>query len=877
MPDKAPSARETIKTTNRHRADPPARQSPVILTEQANPLALQRAIDDPGAASPRDILALQRLAGNRAVTRLIQSSGKLRMQAKLTVGPAGDKYEQEADRVAEQVVSGQLSAVNGQTSNVKRQAEDEEEVQTKLLATSITPLVQRQAEEEEEVQTKSNLQPPTCNLQASFDAGPNIESRLAASRGSGSPLPGEVRAAMEPRFGADFGGVRVHTGGEADQLNRQLSAQAFTHGQDIYMAAGKYAPGTTAGNRLLAHELTHVVQQTGKQVGQVKGVASRAVIQRVLSLEDIIAALKNIDFVNKKLQAPRFVEHKAEGTMEDHIRVALGKYRTLFPTGVSDEINQAMMLTMAIDGVLKVIAEELYDPWIQPLLAEKLWEFYGDKIKEELGKKGMSKEHQESAAKLAKVMTPGNPVAQYMHHDEKKETCAQKIREMAVAANNMPADQMFDLLNKQFQAEMASYTRDQIARTEDKQESYNIRETPGQLSERYFKELFGDVAAPPETVGMGLTFGGPNAKGRTPQQRLDALKTAVMAMPPASGGPLALRPGVKTEKQERHLQKIEGKETGGEVGAARDALKLKYMGMFGLTDPQAARLVGEIETWLDNAPLTITVEGEDWFGRTWYYLWSNPPQAGTGETKFKPATAWHQSTEYSKVFGKEGSPGSIEHLGKYTHPKYAGERGERYLRFRKWKDYKETSRLGFESEELPTFGAVNVQWEKSKGSEFGEPAKYGKNYYGNTHFKLKKANIQNRMVYTATDHGRPRRKPLLALRDFAVGGETLLKLKVQHPNTKMLAMVADAAMRLDNNFVNNLPFEIQVFGDVDIATDVEHIYLAPGISWTVSSNLEKFKKQTGVPYTILTKPTTALVELSGKIINTVKSQVPSKL
>ena len=269
-----------------------AQPGPMALAPQPSPLALQRAITDPRAASPRDILTLQRLAGNQAVTRLIQ--------AKLTVGPAGDKYEQEADRVADQVVSGQPQANSGQLSAVSRQAEEEEEVQTKPLAASITPLVQRQAEDEEEVQTKplvqrqaedeeevqtkplvqrqaedeeevqtkSNLQSPISNPQVGFEAGPDVESRLATNKGGGSPLPGEVRAAMEPRFGADFGGVRVHTGGEADDLNRQLSAQAFTHGQDIYMAAGKYAPGTTAGNRLLAHELTHTIQQTGMQAAR---------------------------------------------------------------------------------------------------------------------------------------------------------------------------------------------------------------------------------------------------------------------------------------------------------------------------------------------------------------------------------------------------------------------------------------------------------------------------------------------------------------------------------------------------------------------------------------------------------------------------------
>jgi len=70
-----------------------------------------------------------------------------------------------------------------------------------------------------------------------------------------------VRAFMEPRFGADFSSVRVHTGGEAVQMNQDLGAQAFTHGSDVYFGAGK-DPGN---NELTAHELTHVVQQTGAQ------------------------------------------------------------------------------------------------------------------------------------------------------------------------------------------------------------------------------------------------------------------------------------------------------------------------------------------------------------------------------------------------------------------------------------------------------------------------------------------------------------------------------------------------------------------------------------------------------------------------------------
>jgi len=77
---------------------------------------------------------------------------------------------------------------------------------------------------------------------------------------------GSVRAQMEPAFGANFGGVRVHSDSGADSLNRSLSARAFTTGQDIFFKQGEYNPGTSGGRELLAHELTHVVQQNGEQV-----------------------------------------------------------------------------------------------------------------------------------------------------------------------------------------------------------------------------------------------------------------------------------------------------------------------------------------------------------------------------------------------------------------------------------------------------------------------------------------------------------------------------------------------------------------------------------------------------------------------------------
>ena len=174
------------------------------------------------------------------------------IQTKLTVGAPGDVYEQEADRVAAQVMSMPVAAAAG--PQVQRFGEEPSSVgMYSSLARSITPVVQRRLDQQVQMYSV---------VQRAFQAGGNeasgdLESRLNASKGKGSALAPEVRGFMEPRFGADFSNVRVHTGSEAVQMNRELGAQAFAHGSDVYFGAGK-SPGN---NELTAHELTHVVQQ----------------------------------------------------------------------------------------------------------------------------------------------------------------------------------------------------------------------------------------------------------------------------------------------------------------------------------------------------------------------------------------------------------------------------------------------------------------------------------------------------------------------------------------------------------------------------------------------------------------------------------------
>lgn len=94
----------------------------------------------------------------------------------------------------------------------------------------------------------------------------HVERSIDRARAGGHGIDAGTRTRMETAFGADFSGVRIHADGESDRLSRALDARAFTTGRDVFFRSGEYSPGTSAGRELLAHELTHVVQQNGDEV-----------------------------------------------------------------------------------------------------------------------------------------------------------------------------------------------------------------------------------------------------------------------------------------------------------------------------------------------------------------------------------------------------------------------------------------------------------------------------------------------------------------------------------------------------------------------------------------------------------------------------------
>lgn len=175
------------------------------------------------------------------------------LQPKLTVNGTGDKYEKEANRVADAVM---------------RMPEQKEGVQTKeqLSANRIQRICPRCRERHRQGEPLNcrkcgaELWRSTEDIDVSASRNEISQAAAVASR-PGTPLAGDMRSFFESRMGKDFRDVRIHTGVEADRAARSVVAQAFTIGSDIVFRSGEYRPGTREGRRLLAHELTHVIQQ----------------------------------------------------------------------------------------------------------------------------------------------------------------------------------------------------------------------------------------------------------------------------------------------------------------------------------------------------------------------------------------------------------------------------------------------------------------------------------------------------------------------------------------------------------------------------------------------------------------------------------------
>jgi Domain of unknown function (DUF4157) len=218
-------------------------------------------------SSQGHLSTVRALPAAAAIEPLQQSEGRdirreslqgLFIQRKLSIGAVNDPLENEADAMADTVMRMQEQPF------VQRKCTqcEEEEIQRKTFTASITPFIQ------------------TKDADGGI-ASDSVTNQINATRGSGSLMDGPAQSFMESRFGADFSNVKIHTGEDAVQMSRELNAQAFTVGSDIYFNSGKYDPSSYSGKHLLAHELAHTIQQNS-------GIAARK-IQRLQYIRQLSA------------------------------------------------------------------------------------------------------------------------------------------------------------------------------------------------------------------------------------------------------------------------------------------------------------------------------------------------------------------------------------------------------------------------------------------------------------------------------------------------------------------------------------------------------------------------------------------------------------
>lgn len=203
---------------------------------------------EPSPREPsRSLLKLQRTAGNQAVGRLLRFG---RAQAKLKVNQPDVQYEREADRVADAVMRMPAPRVPlPQISPIRLTSAGRDE-----------EMVQRDVEEQTEERENSL---PIAKVSSQPSENPStLPDSLGGVGSYGRPLPKAARSFFEARFGHDFSQVRVYTDAKAAASARAVNALAYTVGRNVVFGAGQYQPTSTTGQRLLAHELTHVVQQT---------------------------------------------------------------------------------------------------------------------------------------------------------------------------------------------------------------------------------------------------------------------------------------------------------------------------------------------------------------------------------------------------------------------------------------------------------------------------------------------------------------------------------------------------------------------------------------------------------------------------------------
>jgi hypothetical protein len=320
-----------------------------------------RALDGPTEFAPRSDAAqlrihfagLQRTIGNHAVLRML-SRPTPAIQTKLTVNRPGDQYEQEADRVADQVVrmpgsdfAPKLSSTSGETPGLQRKCS--------CGGSGGECEACKQKREAGLLQRKPGGTPATDV------AAPAIVHEVL--RSPGQPLDAATRAFFEPRFGYDFGQVKVHNDVAAASSAQAVGAHAYTVGHNIVFGTRQYAPGSTWGQRLLAHELTHVVQHSGFQSKGPAAGLQRAAAPPTTNVDSmpLEEAVKNTPSLSQD-DALKVLK-RFQAFIRGRITSGEGRIRELMALRAESFANYLIGGTIDLFGLTSLPSDDWQVPW----------------------------------------------------------------------------------------------------------------------------------------------------------------------------------------------------------------------------------------------------------------------------------------------------------------------------------------------------------------------------------------------------------------------------------------------------------------------------------------------------------------------------------
>jgi Domain of unknown function (DUF4157) len=321
--------------------------------------AAVRSVSDMQSTDDQEELALSNSAFSKDFSQVpISTTKPEQIMAKLMIGAVGDKYEQEADRVAAQVmrrINAPASVQSGEDETVQREEMETKDNEARLMR---SPIIQRKSSD------------------GGIAATPNLEASINRARSGGQPMANNIREPMEQAFGADLSGVKIHANAQSDELNRSIQARAFTTGKDVFFRQGAYEPGSLGGQELLAHELTHVVQQNSEAVqrstlpphnkngNRKKEKSGKTKIAIQKTTESVIQAYGRINISETKPQVSKEEDVKNSVKPEEYVYLARGVVPTQRNTHESDVSSHSYVShpKMLTEGTENISEEEVKAP-----------------------------------------------------------------------------------------------------------------------------------------------------------------------------------------------------------------------------------------------------------------------------------------------------------------------------------------------------------------------------------------------------------------------------------------------------------------------------------------------------------------------------------